>query len=155
MPNEVSAVTRTYDYTLWLLPHIAGFVRQHRFTLGNRLEEGALEILELLIEASYTKEKFDLLRRANLRLERLRYLVRLAKDLKLLSASQYEFSAKALIVIGREIGGWERSQQGPERAEGGPEGPASGPWANHCRIPKSPAASGSHRRRPLPVKDHL
>jgi len=108
--KEVSAVTKTYDLTLWLLSHVAKFDRQHRFTLGNRMEEGVLEILELLVEASYTREKRALLRRANLRLERLRYLVRLAKDLRQLSLKQYEFAARAMQEIGAEIGGWERQQ---------------------------------------------
>ena len=83
MRTEVTAVARTYDFTLWLLPHLASFSHEHRITLGDRLEIGALELLELLIEASYTREKTGLLRRANLCLERLRYLVRLAKDLNL------------------------------------------------------------------------
>jgi hypothetical protein len=68
MPDEVSAVTRMYDLTLWLLPHTAKFTRAHRFTLGDRIEEGALETLELLVEASYTRDKRELLRRANRRL---------------------------------------------------------------------------------------
>ncbi len=108
MANEISAITKIYDLTLWLLPHLAKFDRQHRFTLGNRLEEGMLEILELLIEASYSREKRELLQRANIRLERLRYLVRLAKDLHLLSIKQYEFAAHALHTIGSEIGGWTK-----------------------------------------------
>lgn len=43
---ELSAITKTYDFVLWLLPHITKFPHEHRFTLGNRLEEGVLEILE-------------------------------------------------------------------------------------------------------------
>src|SRR2546421_506390 len=58
MPNEVSAVTRTYDYTLWLLPHIAGFTRQHRFTLGNRLEEGAVDNLLLAAGKARSGKRF-------------------------------------------------------------------------------------------------
>ncbi len=92
MQKEVTAVARTYDFSLWLLPHIAKFSRQHRFTLGDRLESSVLELLELLIEASYTHEKHDILRRANLCPERLRYLIRLSKDLRLISIPQYEFS---------------------------------------------------------------
>jgi len=117
MPDEVSAVTKTYDFVLWLLPHLADFSRQHRFTLGDRLEEGALEILELLVEASYSRDKRDLLRRANLRLERLRYLIRLAKDLRLLSIKQYEFAIRALYTIGTEIGGWTKQQSKPQREQ--------------------------------------
>ena len=116
--NEVPAVAKTYDLVLWLLPHVAKFSRAHRFTVGERVEATALEILELLVEASYTRQKQELLRTANRRMERLRYLVRLAKDLKLLSLKQYEFAARAMEKIGAQIGGWEKQQgQRPPRAD--------------------------------------
>ena len=70
--QEVTAVTRTYDFLLWLMPITADFPRAHRYTLGTRLEEGALDLLDLLVKASYTREKMELLRSANRRLERLR-----------------------------------------------------------------------------------
>ena len=108
--DEVSAVAKMYDFTLWLLPHLAKFPREHRFTLGDRLELGALEILELLVEASYSRNKLDMLRAANTKLEKLRYLIRLAKDLKLMSITQYEFASRAMLNIGNEIGGWARQQ---------------------------------------------
>ena len=108
---EVSVVTRMYDFTLWLLPHTAQYSRAHRYTLGTRLEDAALEILELLVEASYARAKGDLLHRANRRLERLRYLLRLSKDLKLMNLGQYEFAARAVVEIGSEVGGWIKRQR--------------------------------------------
>jgi hypothetical protein len=121
MAEELRAVTKAYDFTLWLLPHLAKFSRDHRFTLGDRLEEGALEVLELLVEASYSGEKRPLLQRANVRLNRVRFLVRLAKDLRQLSLKQYEFAARAIDGIGMEIGGWLKQQgRGKERHEASP-----------------------------------
>lgn len=116
MAEELRAVTKAYDFTLWLLPHLAKFSRDYRFTLGNKLEEGALEILELLVEASYAGEKRTLLQRANIRLNRVRFLVRLAKDLQQISLKQYEFAARAIDGIGVEIGGWLK-QQGERKKE--------------------------------------
>jgi len=110
--DEISVIVKTYDFTLWLLPHVAKFSRDHRFTLGNRLEEGALEVLELLVDASYNEQKRTLLQQANARLSRVRYLVRLAKDLKQMSVKQYEFAARAIDGIGVEIGGWLKQQGG-------------------------------------------
>jgi len=57
MRNEVSVVARVYDLTLWLLPHLAKFSRDHRFTLGDRIEVTALELLECLVDASYRADK--------------------------------------------------------------------------------------------------
>jgi len=114
MPNDMRAVTKTYDFTLWLLPHLAKFNRDYRFTLGNRLEDGTLEVLEILVESSYTKDKRLLLQRANIRLNRVRYLVRLAKDLQQINLKQYEFAALAINDIGVEIGGWLKQQDRKE-----------------------------------------
>jgi len=43
MADDISVIVKTYDFTLWLLPHLAKFSRDHRFTLGNRLEEGQIK----------------------------------------------------------------------------------------------------------------
>ncbi|MFZ4702266.1 MAG: hypothetical protein ACOYMG_19665 [Candidatus Methylumidiphilus sp.] len=58
-----------HNLMIWLLPLLDNFPRNRRFTLGERLESGLLEILELLVEAAYVKNKRDLLKRANSRLE--------------------------------------------------------------------------------------
>ncbi len=105
MPKEVDAITRLYDLILWLIPKIDKFPRSRRFTLGDRIEVLTLEILELLIEAAYTRRK-GVLRTANLKLEKLRYLIRLAKDLKAINLKAYATAAKLIDDVGRSIGGW-------------------------------------------------
>ena len=65
--QEIGVVTKIYDFTLWLLPHTGQFSRAHRFTLGTRLEDTTLEVLEILVEAGYARDKQELLQRANRR----------------------------------------------------------------------------------------
>ncbi len=108
MASEVDAITKLYDYLLWLVPKLEKFPRSQKFLLGDRIESLLLEILELLIEAAYSKKKQSPLRAANLKLEKLRCLIRLAKDLKMFSLSNYEFSARALNEVGVSVGGWLR-----------------------------------------------
>jgi len=48
------------------------------------------------------------LKAANLKLEILRFQVRLAKDLQCLKLGSYEFASRAIEEIGRLIGGWAR-----------------------------------------------
>ena len=107
--KTVHALTRIYDLLLWIVPVLEKFPRTQRFLLGDRIETHLLQIMELLIKAAYTKNKRDLLISANLKLEILRYLIRLAKDLRYLSIKKYEFISKALNEIGKEIGGWLKS----------------------------------------------
>jgi len=57
MPKEVDAVTRLYDFILWMIPKLEKFPRNQKFLLGDRMENLMLDILELLIEATYSREK--------------------------------------------------------------------------------------------------
>ena len=47
MAESVSVVTKTYGFLLRLLPRVAGFDCTHRFTLVDRLEADALEVLAI------------------------------------------------------------------------------------------------------------
>lgn len=71
--GEVIAVTRCYRIALWIFERVARFPKNHKHTLGQRMENTMLDILENLIETSYTREKDLLLKRANLLVERMRY----------------------------------------------------------------------------------
>ena len=71
-----------YQFLLWLVPTLEKFPRSQKFQLGDRLQAEALAVLDRLIEATYTRERLHLLRAANLGLEKLRFGLRLAKDLR-------------------------------------------------------------------------
>ena len=106
-----AAVEAHYQFLLWLLPTVEKFPRSHKFTLGDRIETTALNVLETLIEATYTKERADALRRGNLGIEKLRLLIQLAADLRLLDRRRYEHAARALDDTGRLIGGWMKAHR--------------------------------------------
>ena len=69
-----------------------------------------IEVLELLVEAAYTRNKETPLRRANLRLETVRHLWRVGFELNDIATRQYEHGAKLIDGLGRQIGGWLRSR---------------------------------------------
>lgn len=111
--EELIVITKTYDLILWSCNHTSRFPRNHRFVLGERIERSLYDLLELLINAKYTRQCRELLETANLRLETLRFQMRLAKDLQCLRANSYAFAAKAIDEIGKLVGGWLRSRGAP------------------------------------------
>lgn len=115
VPDVMQVIPRTYDLILWLVPRLKEFPRDQRFLLGDRIQTLALDVLCLLIEANYTKDRSGLLRQANLELEKLRYLIRLANDLHYLSTRRYQHAAERVDEIGRMIGGWAKSER-PRKA---------------------------------------
>ena len=104
-----AAIEAHYQFLLWLGPTLEKFPKDKKFTLGDRIQNQALDILEALIEATYTRERVLHLRRANLGIEKLRFLFRLAADLKVLDRRRYEFVARTLDETGRSIGAWAKA----------------------------------------------
>ena len=95
-----------YDFSLVLLPQIAKMPRHHRYELGQRLEEKTLDFLEMLIDATYSRDKKQILQQANLSLEKIRFLLRLCFDLRLWDLKKYENFSKRTVDIGVQLGGW-------------------------------------------------
>ena len=74
------ALESMYHFVLWLVPTVEKFPRRQKFLLGDRLQATALDVLERLVEATYTHDRRRHLAAANLEIEKLRLLCRLAKD---------------------------------------------------------------------------
>ena len=104
------ALEKWYQFLRWLLPTVEKFPRSQKFTLGDRIQNGALDVLEHLIEATYSRQAGPLLSRANLGLEKLRFLMRLAADLQVIDLRRYEFAARAIDEVGRLVGGWIKAK---------------------------------------------
>lgn len=83
-PTVPIVITKHYDLLLWLMKQVPKFPRSHKFLLGDRIQTQALDILECLIEAAYSKNKQAPLKKAGLAMETLRYLVRCAHDMEFL-----------------------------------------------------------------------
>ena len=108
------ALEKAYQFVLWLIPTVEKFPRAQRFLLGDRMQSAALDVLEGLVEATYSREVEGILRRVNLLLEKLRFMARLAKDLHYLDLRRYEFVARSIDEIGRLVGGWMKASRAQE-----------------------------------------
>ena len=91
-----AALEAHYRFILWLVPAVERFPRNRKFLLGDRMQTTALKVLEHLIEATYIKWREGYLAAANLGLEKLRFLFRLARDLRVLDHRRYEYAASIL-----------------------------------------------------------
>ena len=108
------ALDAHYRFILWLVPAVIRFPRTHKFLLGDRMHNTAMDVLEALIEATYTRRRDASLSRANLGIEKLRFLFRLANDLRCLDPRRYEYAARCLDETGRRIGAWRKVHQSRE-----------------------------------------
>lgn len=109
LEQKPQIVQLAYDFNLAILPQIAKMPRNHRYQLGQRLESHALDFLENLVDASYTRDKKQILQKSSFNLEKIRFLLRLCYDLKLLDLKKYERFSKYSVELGKQLGGWLKS----------------------------------------------
>ena len=86
-----------------------------RHTIYERSEYLILDVVECFSEAEYAQKaaKADCLERASVKLNTLRFLVRLMKETKALDLKKYALLQEMIDEIGRMLGGWLRSSTGP------------------------------------------
>ena len=77
-PGELPIVVqKAYEFSVWLIQKVESFPRSYRFSVGDRLVHGALDLLLRLVDAAYSREKARILAEVNGMLNRLRFLLRL------------------------------------------------------------------------------
>jgi hypothetical protein len=99
---------------MWFMDRTQRFPRNYRNTLTRWVEEQLWGILDLLIEAAYTRHKLPLLEQSNLRLQKLRFLARVCKDRQCLS--QYEYAARTINALGTRWAGGSNNST-PDRLD--------------------------------------
>ena len=130
--EDLVVFSRTYDLLLWLVPAVERFPRRQRYVLGERVQRSALDVLECIISAHSGLDRPGSLRRASVELDRLRVLMRLALDMRLVSPGAHGHFAVMCDEVGRLLGGWLRScrrsgPQGSRRGGPGVAGAVPGP----------------------------
>ena len=103
----ISKEKEAYQY--WQSLH-RNFPRTERFSIGQKISQTFIELLELTFTASYLspEQKIVLLTKASSRLDILKFFIQLAWENKLVPTEKYIEFSKKLEEIGRMIGGWKK-----------------------------------------------
>ncbi len=86
MAYAENILTLAYDFLKYLILVLSKYPRDQKFMLADRIQNLAHDILDDFITAYYSwagSEKLERLRKTNIKLERLRYSIRLSQVLKL------------------------------------------------------------------------
>lgn len=107
--TNAPAVEACHQCLLWLIPAIDKFPRLRRFTLGEKLETNMLDVLSLLTQAAYQRNKTNTLSIANQKMNIVVHLWRLSYELKVIDRRRYLFAAEHFTEISKQIGGWRKA----------------------------------------------
>lgn len=110
MEEKLIIFQKTYDFLVYFYPFINRIPKSHRQILGKTMEQISVEILLLIMEANKKtgNERINLQKQISDKLDYLRILIRLAKDLKFISIKQYAATADKLNEIAKMLTGWTK-----------------------------------------------
>src|SRR3989344_5322052 len=116
-PPGASILSRIKEgYLVWMniVPHIP---KGARYTMGERIENKFLDLLELSYTAYFTPKdkKMEKIAECVLVLDILKFLISITWVAKLISHKQYEEMAIKLDEVGKMLGGWKKSLENPEK----------------------------------------
>lgn len=106
MLEDLKLYHKTYEYIKWLHGLLNKFPKSEKYTLAQRIENTALNVLEGIIQSNNEFDKTKTLEKTIVELDKLRVFYRLAKDLGFMSFDQYEYGSKLIDEMGRMLGGW-------------------------------------------------
>lgn len=109
MKEDYPLYVKWVEATDWILATADKLPKSVRATLTHRIVNAALDVMEGIVEAIYTKDRSYILHRLNLYIEKLRVLFGISFRRRYISASQYEFAAQLFNDAGKMIGGWKKS----------------------------------------------
>ena len=112
-PQNLHIFQKCYGFTKWLFNHTNGFPKSHRFSVAVRMENAALEILELITHANMSRDKMKYLLPVDQKLAGLKIFMRLSYELKFINVTSYEYGARELVGIGKMLGGWIKVSKAP------------------------------------------
>lgn len=105
---------KTYDFIVWLYPHINHIPKGYRLVLGTHIQNVSLRILLDIMRANKERDsttRHSIQMAVSEDLDTLRILIRLLKDLNFLSIQQYAFASEKMNEIGRILQGWMKANK--------------------------------------------
>ena len=108
---DIPILKKTYELYSTFHEYRRVVSKADRFTVYERSENLIVDLIELFLEAGYTKSgnKSAILEKASVKLNTLRFFIRLMKETKVFDLKKYTTLQGMIDEIGRMLGGWIRS----------------------------------------------
>ena len=106
--SHIPIFQKTYTLTVNVYKASSNFKKEYKYTLGEKLKLACHDLLDLIVIINSSEDKLEFLEKLNNKLESLRIHLRLAFDLKIISAGHLGKLNKEIDEIGRQIGGWQK-----------------------------------------------
>lgn len=102
----------TYDILLELFLLVQKMPREHKFALGEQLKKECLDIFLDIYQANTVDNKKEFLRSATLHLLKVRVMLRICNDLRLINMERFVKLNEKVENVSRQLSGWTKSLGG-------------------------------------------
>lgn len=107
--SDLPLYKASYDLTLEMFKLVKDFEREYKYTIGEDLKNKTIDLVALIYRANTIRDKLEVIVSAREKLEVIRLLVRLTKDLKQISIKKFVLISKSIEVVSRQLVGWSKS----------------------------------------------
>ncbi|MDD4531375.1 MAG: four helix bundle protein [Candidatus Pacebacteria bacterium] len=107
--SDLPLYKASYDLTLEMFKLVKDFEREYKYTIGESLKERTVELIVLIYRANAVRDKLKVIVSAREKIEVIRLMVRLTKDLKQISIRKFVSISKGIEAVSRQLAGWGNS----------------------------------------------
>ncbi len=104
--HHLTIFQKSYDLLIRIYREVHNFPREYKFSLGGKLQETCMEVLDNIIMANSMKDKAPAINMVKSNLDRLMIYVRVCNSLHVISDRKYAVLAEKIDEVGRMAGGW-------------------------------------------------
>ena len=102
---------KALDLAVYFEKLVCHFKKYHKYTLGSELRDITHRVLILIAKANTKQSRKECLIKALEKLEELKILIHLCKEVKAFNSfNSFEFATKKTIEVAKQCEGWLKSQ---------------------------------------------
>jgi len=109
MVEELKIYKDTSELVKRVFIIVKNFPRDYKYTIGSRIQNTALDCIELIYKASRHKQKEKDLDELVSSLDFLSYLIRISKDMNIMTEKQYVLYIERSVPCVKQAFGWLKS----------------------------------------------
>jgi hypothetical protein len=107
--QELPVYKASYDLLLEIFRFTKDFSREYKYTAGESLKKETIELLTLIFRANSRRDREMTILQARERIEVIRLLVRVMKDLHQISLKRFVQVNEKVEDVSRQLTGWQKS----------------------------------------------
>ena len=108
---------KSYDLLIEIFKITREFTREYKYTIGEKLKNETMELIMQVYKANNQKNKIENLEVILEKVLVIELLLRLSRDIRVLSLKKYTRIIQITDEIARQAQGWLKSQSGQDRPE--------------------------------------